>query len=82
MASERPDPGHYIRQHLEERGWAPENLAEFIQRPSREISEIIAGYREITPEIAVGLSKAFDTTPQYWLNHQMAWELLQTAADD
>ena len=82
MASERPDPGYYIRQHLEQRGWKTSDLTGFLQRPLREIDEIVAGHREITPQVATGLAKALDTTPQYWLNHQMAWDLLQTARDD
>jgi addiction module HigA family antidote len=82
MTRERPDPGYYIRQHLEQRGWTPSDLAKAMHHPLREINEIIAGYRDITPEIATGLSRAFDTTPQFWLNQQMAWDLLQTAADD
>jgi HTH-type transcriptional regulator / antitoxin HigA len=82
MTAERPDPGFYVRKHLEARGWKPVNLVEFLQRPLREIEEIVAGHREITPQVASGLAKAFGTTPQYWLNHQMAWDLLQTARDD
>ena len=82
MVRDKPDPGHFIRQQLEARGWTAGHLTQFLNRPAREISEIIAGYREITPEIAAGLAKAFDTTPQYWLNHQMAWDLLQSTSDD
>ncbi len=82
MTAERPAPGFYIRQHLEERGWKAADLMEFVQRPLREIEEMVAGHREITPQVAAGLAKAFDTTPQYWLNQQMAWDLLQTARDD
>ena len=80
--TELPDLGYYIRQHLEERGWTQSHLAELMQRPLREINDIVAGYREITPETAIALARAFDTTPQYWLHQQMAWDLEETAAND
>ena len=79
---ELPDVGEKIRKMLADRGMKEDELAEFLKRPRREISEIVAGARDIDPEIAAGLSRAFGTTPRYWLELQMAWDMLQTMRDD
>jgi len=82
MTREQRDPSHYIRQYLEAKGWTQAQLAESMKRPLREISEIVAGHRDITPEIASGLARAFDTTQAYWMNQQIYADLMQAAADD
>lgn len=39
------------------------------------VSEIIHGHRKITPSTALRLAKAFGTTPDFWLNGQLAVDL-------
>lgn len=47
-----------------------------------KLNEIIRGKRGITPETALDLSMALKTTPMFWLNLQMyydLWEAIQNA---
>lgn len=40
-----------------------------------KINEIVTGRRGITPETAMVLADALDTTPQFWLNLQQSVDL-------
>ena len=50
-------------------------LAEAIDVPADRISEIVRETRSVTADTALRLAKHFDTTPEYWLNLQMAHDL-------
>ncbi len=41
----------------------------------KTLSEIVNGRAGISPEMAVRLSVAFDTTPESWLTQQMQYDL-------
>jgi len=43
----------------------------------KTLSELINGKSGISPKMALKLSKAFNTTPQKWLNMQMQYDLWQ-----
>lgn len=47
-------------------GWTP-----------RKLNEIIKRKRNITAATAIDLAQALDTTPEFWLNLQQAWDLNQ-----
>jgi HTH-type transcriptional regulator/antitoxin HigA len=70
-------PGVFLEEELEERGWSQIDLAEVLGRPPRLISEIISGKRSITPETAIGLSKALGISAQAWMNLEAAYQLAQ-----
>jgi addiction module HigA family antidote len=42
-----------------------------------KVNEIVNKKRGITPESATALSKAFDTSPLFWLNLQTNYDLYQ-----
>ncbi len=44
----------------------------------KTLSKIINERGSITPEMALRLSRAFDTTPDLWLNLQMNYDLWHT----
>lgn len=46
-----------------------------ITRPN--LSAIINGKAGISPQMALKLAKAFDTSPQYWMNLQINYDLWQ-----
>lgn len=50
-------------------------LARHLNIPTQRVNEIVRGKRGITPETAWLLSQAFATTPQFWLNLQMNYDL-------
>ncbi len=41
----------------------------------KQLSSIINGRASISPEMAVRLSKAFGTSAEVWLNHQLQYDL-------
>ncbi len=44
----------------------------------KTLSELLNGRAGISPEMALRLAKAFDTTPESWLGMQMEYDLWQT----
>lgn len=43
----------------------------------RKLNEITRGKRNITAATAIDLGVALNTTPEFWLNLQQAWDLNQ-----
>ena len=68
-------PGEFLAEELEARGWSQTELGEILGRPPRLVNEIIAGKRAITPETAKGLSAAFGTSAEYWMNLETSYQL-------
>lgn len=52
-------------------------LAERLSVQFKRVNEIINQRRRVTPETAVLLAKVFGTSPQYWLNLQVAYDLYE-----
>jgi antitoxin HigA-1 len=46
------------------------------------LNEVVNGRRGITPSTALRLAKALGTTPQFWLNGQLALDLYRVCHDD
>ena len=51
-----------------------------ITRPN--LSAIVNGKAGVSPQMAVKLAKAFNTTPHYWLNLQANYDLWQVLEND
>ena len=66
---------------LAPRGITQSELAARIGVPFQRIHLIIHGKRGISPDTALRLARVFDTTPDFWLNGQMAWDLYQAQRD-
>lgn len=75
-------PGEFIKDELEARCWTQEDLAEVMGRDLHLINEIITGKRGITPETARGLGEALETSAQYWMNLQAAFQLAQSESQN
>ncbi len=43
--------------------------------PATRINEIVNERRGITADTALRLSRYFGTTPKFWMNMQVSWEL-------
>ena len=52
-----------------------QKLADRLHIARNTLFKIRSGRASITPAIALALSEAFDTTPQFWLNLQQAYDL-------
>jgi len=77
-------PGDFIRDELDARGWTQGDLAQIMGRPLQAVNELVSGKKQITPETALGLAKAFgDDDALYWLNLDSVYRLAQAKpADD
>ena len=75
-------PGEFIREELAARGWNQEDLAAIMGRSPKVVSEIVSGNTGITPETAEGLSAAFGTTAQLWMNLETAYRLARSGHGD
>jgi antitoxin HigA-1 len=66
-------PGEVLREEfLAPLGLTADQLAEAIDMPANSISELLCECRGVTADTALRLAKHFDTTPEFWLNLQMA----------
>ena len=75
-------PGRIILKEIEARGWNQQDLAAIMGRPEQMISEIIHAKKQITAETARQLGKAFGTTPDFWLNLEMQYQLHQATREN
>jgi HTH-type transcriptional regulator/antitoxin HigA len=77
-------PGDFIRDELDARGWTQGDLAQIMGRPVQLVNELVSGKKQITPETALGLAKAFgDDDALYWMNLDNVYRLAHaTPADE
>jgi addiction module HigA family antidote len=68
-------PGELLRDELGEIGVSLNELGRALRVPMNRISEIVNGKRAITVDTAMRLARYFGTSPQYWLNLQVAYDL-------
>ena len=69
-------PGEVLMEDfIEGFGITQHKLAVAIDVPPRRINEIVHGKRGITADTAMRLSRYFGTTPGFWMNLQMRYEL-------
>jgi addiction module HigA family antidote len=54
-------------------------MAEILGVSRKTLSSIVNEHKSITPEMALRLSKALNTTPDLWLNLQKNYDLWYTA---
>ena len=64
-----------LEEFLRPSGLTQRDLAGAIGVPFQRVNEIVRGRRGITPSTALRLGKFFETTPDFWLNLQLRWDL-------
>lgn len=73
-----PHPGEVLRKLcLEPLGLSVTEAARALGVSRKTLSSILNGRSGITPEMAMRLAIAFDTTPESWLNEQAQYDLWQ-----
>ena len=73
-----PHPGEILRELcLDPMGISVTDAAEALGVSRKTLSSILNGRAVISPEMAIRLSKAFDTSPESWLNQQQQFDLWQ-----
>ena len=71
-----PHPGEIIKKaYLQPLGLTVTEAAKALKVTRKTLSAIINGRTGISPTMAIRLSKAFNTTPQLWLNIQQSYDL-------
>ena len=71
-----PHPGEVIRELcLEPLELSVTATAEALGVSRKTLSSILNGHAGISPEMALRLSIAFNTTPESWLNQQVQYDL-------
>jgi len=73
-----PHPGEVLRELcLEPLDITVTDAAVALGVSRKTLSAILNGRAGISPEMAIRLAKAFDTTPESWMNQQMHYDLWQ-----
>ena len=73
-----PHPGEVLKELcLKPRGLSVAEAARALGVSRKTLSAILNGRAGISPEMAVRLSIAFDTTAESWLNQQVQYDLSQ-----
>ncbi len=71
-----PHPGEVLRDLcLEPLGISVTEAAKALGVARKTLSSILNGHSGISPEMAIRLGKAFDTSPESWLNQQVHYDL-------
>ena len=69
-------PGQILSEEfLRPIGATREELSKRLDMPVQHVHEIIEGERGITPDIAMLLSQALNTSPEFWLDLQNAHDM-------
>ena len=75
-------PGNIIKEdYLFPLSLTIKDMAESLGISRKTLSKIINERGSITPEMALRLSRAFDTTPDFWLNLQKNFDLWQAETE-
>jgi addiction module HigA family antidote len=71
-------PGEILSEEfLEPMNLTQSFFAEKLGWSARKLNEIIKGKRSVTAASALDLAEALKTTPEYWMNLQVAFDLAQ-----
>ena len=69
-------PGEVLQlEFLEPLGVSQAAFARHLDVPIQRVNELVRGKRGITPETAWLLAKSLGTSPEFWMNLQVAYDL-------
>ena len=68
-------PGEFLAEILAELGISQAEFARAIGVSAMRVSHVVNGSRPVRAELALLFGKAFDQSPEYWLNLQSAFDL-------
>ncbi len=73
-------PGEILQEeYLRPLGLTQKQLAEHLGCDVKVINRIVNGRTSLTPEMALKLGAAFQTSPEFWLNAQKAVDLYRAS---
>ena len=69
-------PGEMLRQEfLTPLGMTQRDLSTAINVPFQRVNEVVRGRRGVAPSTALRLSRFLGTSPDFWMNLQLRWDL-------
>ncbi len=68
-------PGEFLIEMLNELGISQAEFARAIGVSPMRVSHVVNHTRPVTAELALLFGRAFEQSPQYWLNLQAAYDL-------
>lgn len=74
-------PSRILERELEALGWTQAKLATVMGRPVQAVNEIMAGTKRITPQTALDLAAALDSSPEFWMNLENNYQLFLARQD-
>lgn len=76
-------PGEMLlEEFLKPLGMTQTELARRIGVDYVRVNEIVHGKRRVTPSTALRLARVFGTTPEFWINGQLASDLYSVMHDE
>ena len=79
MLPQNRTPSHpgeiLLEEFLKPLGITQVSFARHVSVPLQRVKQIVRGKRGVTPETAWLLAEALDTTPEFWMNLQVAHDL-------
>lgn len=76
-------PGEMLlEEFLVPMGMTQRELAAAIHVPYQRVNDIVNGRRRITPSTALRLARFFGTSPDFWMNLQLRWDLYFAGQDE
>ena len=73
-------PGGILKRHyLDALNLSVADVARALRVSRKTLSKLVNERGAVTPDMALRLSKAFNTTPELWLNLQQTYDLWHTA---
>ena len=69
-------PGEILlEEFMKPNKYSSRKMAELLNLPATRINDIVLGRRGITADTAIKLANFFSTTPRFWMNLQVSYEL-------
>jgi addiction module HigA family antidote len=68
-------PGEFLAEMLDDLAISQADFARAIGVSPMRISHVVKGSRPVTAELALLFGRAFDQSPQYWMNLQASFDL-------
>jgi addiction module HigA family antidote len=75
MARTPIHPGEHLREELEMLEMSAAELSRQLGVPTNRVTGILNGQRSITGDTALRLAHFFGTSPEFWLNLQILYDL-------
>jgi addiction module HigA family antidote len=68
-------PGEILKEEMDCLNISANKLASMLHIPTNRITQILNGKRAITPDTARRLSAFFKTSPAFWMNLQLIYDM-------